>query len=40
MQDYKSQPTCSQMVNVKVNVAPEQAMKAQRGSRGIAPLFL
>jgi hypothetical protein len=25
---------------LKVNFALEQAMKAQRGSRGIAPLFL
>jgi hypothetical protein len=28
------------MVNVKVKFALEEAMKAQRGSRGIAVLFL
>jgi hypothetical protein len=29
-----------QMVKVKVKFTPEQATKAQRGSRGIALLFL
>jgi hypothetical protein len=31
---------CKVKVKVKVQVTPEQATKAQRGSRGIAVLFL
>jgi hypothetical protein len=36
----KPQFTDGQVKKTKVNFTPEQAMKAQRGSRGIALLFL
>jgi hypothetical protein len=38
--DFVAHPVCCSMgVKVKINFTLEQATKAQRGSRGITPLF-
>ena len=40
MEDGLHNGSFNYMVNVKVNFVLEQAMKAERGSKGIAQLFL